>query len=274
MEEGMKLKFMNKLIKLVCLIFSILFCVAVLPDIANAEDAVPANPFANAGMSAYVKLDSITESIFENAKANLFDSVENYSANYIVGLGNTYAYPGYNNAEVPLHIYLSTTGWLMVYLTADQEPSMIVNWDKQTPLGENLLKLAVEDAAKKIGATYNNSSVKYFDFEYPDAAKMTLVRENVSIQNTSNTFNVLVPGTIHHASYALASFGVGLNSYTRYVDLYIDKEPAGNINGDAFVYGAYDDARFTAGADHEIMLSKNMDEYPASAVTLILYSIN
>jgi len=173
---------------------------------------------------------------------------------------------------VPLHIYLSTSGWLVVYLTADQEPIMMVNWNENASLSENLLKVTLKDAVTKLQNSYTNSEIKYYDFSHPEAVQMSLIRENVTSTNPSNDFTILVPGTVSYAGYTLASFGGGLNSYTDYADLLFNDTYASTITNRAFVYGKY--PNFTANTSHTIKLLIRDFDPPASAITLILYNPN
>ncbi len=264
---------MNKLIKLSFLLFSIFLCTAIYPAIASAQEDASAALLESAGLGAYVKLDSIDQTTFDNATASLFNSVESFGTDYMIGVKNYYAHEANSEALVPLHFYLRTDGWLVVYLLNSQESSMIVNWNDGASLEDNLLKLAVEDAAGTIGASYDDSSIKYYDFAHPDASQMTLVRENIEDNSQlMNSFSILVPGTVYQATYAMASFGGALKANTSWANLYLDNNMVHNAKTtDNFVYGNYDESLFTAQISHEVIMHKADDIYPASTATLILY---
>lgn len=251
----------------------------VAPSVASALTVTGTFPADKAGMAAYVKLDPLTETNFDNAKASLFDSVESFGETYMIGL-KEYSVDGPNYNKLNFRIYLGTNGWLVVYLLKDQEPSRIVNWRRDAATGkfvslsDTLLKFAIENAISKIGAPAV-TSVEYYNFAYPDAKKMTLTRENIyNGEPITDDFTVLVPGTLYLASYALASIGGAQNTWSEAVGAYIDNKKINGIGDIPFIYGNYLAADFTAGVSHTIRLDKRNDDYPASIVTMLFYSVN
>ena len=182
---------------------------AILPALATAQTDATTFPVDQAGMAAYVKLDSISQTNFDNAKQSLFDQVETAGSTYLIGT-KQYSVDGSDQNKINFHIYLGANGWLVAYLLNTEEPTRIVNWNTGAALSDTLLKTAIEDAISKIGATAANP-VAYYDFAFPDAQKMTLTRENVNGDNGvfTKNFTVLVPGTVYQASYSLKSDGVG-----------------------------------------------------------------
>jgi hypothetical protein len=251
---------------------------ALLPALANALANAQTNsttfPVNQAGMAAYVKLDSISAANFDNAKQSLFDQVETAGSTYLIGT-KLYSVDASEQNKVNFHIYLGADGWLVVYLTKDQEPSRMVNWRSGTALSDTLLKYALEDAIQKIGATAANP-IAYYDFAFPDAQKMTLVRENVNWPNNGDSFKkftALVPGTIYQASYSLKCDGTSKpNNYT-FGALYIDEQLVKDMPTSPLVYGIYDGALFTANQSHTIQLNQGYTD-PLSGATLILYKTN
>jgi len=264
---------MNKLTKLICQLFSVLICATASPTIANAANATSTFPIEDAGMSAYVQLDTISQATFDNATANLFESVESFDSTYMIGVKDYYASDVFTVSKLQFHIYLDTNGWLVVSLLNSQEPSMMVNWSDGATLDNNLLKSAVIEAVNKLGASYNNSSIKYYDFSHPDATKMTLVRENILPgEDLEDEFTALVPGTIHQASYAMVVLSGGLNSWSQAATLLLDGNLVVYIKQNSFVYGLYDAAIFTPGVSHTINLRSRDTSCSIAAATLILYS--
>ena len=243
---------------------------AFLPMLARATTTFPVD---QAGMAAYVKLGQLTQANFDNAKQNLFESVESASSTYMVGVKG-YSVDGGSSTKVNFHIYLATNGWLVVYLPKDQEPSRMINWAPNATLDNTLLKLAIEDAAGKIGSA-PTTSIVYYDFAQPDAKKMTVARETVTGENNvySKNFTVLVPGTVYQASYALKSYGLTKPSNNTFGSVYLDQQLVNNMATDPFVWGIYDSALFMANQNHTITLNQGYS-YPVSAATLILYSVN
>lgn len=267
---------MKKTIKLICFLSSLVLSFNILPLAVHAdENATSTDPFVNAGMAAYVKFDSIDQTIFDNATDHFFESAERPDTTYIVGVKNYYANDDYLASKITLHFYLSTTGWLVAYLTADQPASMMVNWNDSASLGDNLLKLAINDAVESIGASHADSEIKYYHFRFPDAAKMTLVRENIAHgEEDTDEFTISVPGTIHEASYGLVAFEGNTSSWSSAAALMLDDNPVSGINIDNFLYGAYDSLIFTAGKAHKITLKSRDAQCSIAAATLVLYSLD
>ena len=183
--------------------------VAFLPILTHAATTFPVD---QAGMAAYVKLGNLTQANFDNAKQNLFDSVEAASSTYMIGV-KKYSVDDTSGVKINFHIYLGTNGWLVVYLSKDQEPSQIINWATGAALDNTLLKLAIEDSAAKINSA-PTTAIAYYDFAQPDARKMTVVRENISSGGSPKDFTVMVPGTLYQASYSILSTGA-VNSWSR-----------------------------------------------------------
>ncbi len=267
---------MNKKIKLVCFLTSLVLSFNALPLVVRAdENATSTNPFVDMGMAAYVKLDSIDQTIFDNATDHFFESAEQSGTTYIIGTKTYYANDNYLASKTILHFYLATSGWLVAYLAADQPASAMVNWNDSASLEDNLLKLAIDEAVESIGASYVDSEIKYYNFQYPDATKMTLVRENIAPgEELTDEFTISVPGTIQEASYAMVAFEGAINSWSQAAVLTLDDTPVRHINIDNFLYGAYDSSIFTAGKAHKITLKSRDAECSIAAATLVLYSLD
>jgi hypothetical protein len=246
---------------------------AFLPLLAEAQTNSTTFPVDQAGMAAYVKLDSISETNFDNAKQSLFDQVETAGSTYLIGT-KQYSIDGSEQKKVNFHIYLGADGWLVVYLTKDQEPSRMVNWHTGTALSDTLLKSVIEDAIQKIGAAASKPFA-YYDFAFPDAQKMTMVRENVNGDNGVYTkrFTVLVPGTIYQASYSLKCDGLSKPSNYTFGSLQIGDQVVNDMTTSPLVYGIYGNALFTANQSHTIQLNQGYTD-PLSGATLILYKTN
>ncbi len=177
--------------------------------LTGAQSAFAATfPIDKAGIGAYVKLNSYTIDDYNRAKETYFntlDSIEVYDT-YVIGQ-KKFSLDGSDSAPSmrSYYIYLSNDGWLVAYLWKEEYGrfSQIINWKDGAPLDNTMLKVAIDDAAGKIGVAYT-APVKYYDFSHPAANKMTIIRESVdSAGGDSNDFTIYVPGTIHSASYAL-----------------------------------------------------------------------
>jgi|GEM_PF-2352142 len=239
---------------------------SIIPGIISAQTATTF-PASEAGMAAYVKLDSISPQTFDNAKLNLFDS--------IISTGDTYfvaqkAYlPDEGMHSVNLRIYLGADGWLVVYLPKYEAPSKIVNWRNGAALSDTLLKIAIEEAIQKMGATAS-APFQYYNFAYPDAKKMTLVRDSVGYDNEELTSNytVYIPGSVSQASFALRSTGTG---YVRYA---INSSSLTTIANNSGIYDFIGPTWLPANTSRTIETLRTVTGVKGQSVTVILYNPN
>ncbi|MFC1629636.1 hypothetical protein ACFL11_00180 [Patescibacteria group bacterium] len=143
-------------------------------------------PVDEAGIAAYVRLDSV-DGIDISVLAEAFTTVEKQGESYVIG-------------KVPVtndpYLYLGLDGWLVAYFSRVKEASRIAGGNGATTLED-----AINYMCGEIGVTYS-TPVKYYNFEFPEANKLTLITEN-SISN--NSFYVTVPGILYEASYRVKS---------------------------------------------------------------------
>ena len=55
-----------------------------------------------------------------------------------------------------------------------------------------------------IGTTYSDP-LKYYDFEFPEANRLTLIVEATTYQQYQNSFSLTIPGTLYEGSYSYHS---------------------------------------------------------------------
>lgn len=148
-------------------------------------------PVGEAGIAAYVKVDNI-EKININALAEAYSTIEKQAESYVVG-----KVPVTNN---PL-VYVGLDGWIVAYFLNTEEASKIAGGTKTTTLED-----AIDYMVGKIGVTYS-TPIKYYDFEFPDANKMTIIVDGVVVSGggNCNNFYVTVPGTLYEASYMITA---------------------------------------------------------------------
>ena len=158
-------------------------------------------PVEEAGIAAYVKLDSVKKEDLTKAWYS-YHSREKNAETYVIGTieivnqsprgGQWFNYP---------HIYIGRDGWMVAYYLKDEEASQIIQWEDYTPgvMGTTTLQDAIDFMADSIGVTYSGE-IKYYDFEFPEANKMTLVAE--TFIDGSNCFSLTIPGTLYEASFS------------------------------------------------------------------------
>lgn len=186
--------------------------VAVRLNSVKAEETTSTTfPVNEAGIAAYVKLDSVDITDLTEA-LNYFHSIEKQDATYVIGTmkivslvdyyyGNayTFSYP---------HLYIGLDGWAVAYYKKDEEASRIMQWKGyiQGTINTTTLKDAIDAMLANIDLTYS-TDIKYYDFEFPEANKLTLIAETTSYSPSSNSFSVIIPGTLYEASYSVYTAG-------------------------------------------------------------------
>jgi hypothetical protein len=259
--------------------FAVLGFLTIAP--AASVQAATTFPVGEAGIAAYVKLNSISQANFDLATQQFFNSAT-ASSTYMIGI-KTYNAADYNTVfkdPIDIHFYLGANGWLVAYLLKDEISSRIVNWNSDQPLNNTLLQAAINDATSTIGVSAS-SAINYYDFSHPTANKMTLVRESFAEGSTSTTndFDVTVPGSVLQASWAVAcAEGTG-STYTDAASLSFDDNGIARSWGNPFIYGNfvdnYNNNYFTANIDHKITLTRRSDaNYYAATATLLIYKTN
>lgn len=226
-----------------CIVVSIFLCLAIcgitITSIKPAKaDTSSANfPVDEAGIAAYVKLDSV-ENIDIATLAEAYKSIEKQGESYVVGI-----VPVTNDP----HVYIGLDGWIVAYFLKTEEASRIAGGTKATTLED-----AIDYMAGQIGATYS-TPVKYYDFEFPEANKITLITKD------TGGFYVTVPGTLYEGSYRL--YGkVCSGFYPALVKITVDEITVYEYNyhgwftcAGVYAYGYFDLLTyFKAGVTHYI----------------------
>jgi hypothetical protein len=203
-----KAKFYISISLLLFLIHPLIFSI----KIAKAETTFPID---EAGIAAYVQLDSIDITDLTEA-LNYFSGDIRQGETYVIGqmkiengmlrLVPYYSYP---------YLYIGLDGWMVAYYLKGEEASRIMQWKDYTPgvINTTTLEDTIDFMTESIGVTYS-TDVKYYNFEFPDANKMTLVAETAS-GGGSNSFSLTIPGTLHDASYSVYYGGQYYNWYAK-----------------------------------------------------------
>ncbi len=259
---------MNK-IKYYYLIGSIIIILAILGGIvflaksAKAEEQTSTTfPVDEAGIAAYVKVDNIND-IDRNALAEAFKTIEKSGESYVIG-------------KVPVtnkpHLYVGLDGWIVAYFLKEEHASKIAGGPKTTTLEE-----AIDYMCEKIGATCS-TDIKYYDFEFPEANKLTLIVEN----GKSDSFYVTVPGTLYEASYRFQIIGpcycswwhpcVWPKTFTLSVDGNIVYEKSMGGEKSELLYEYLDpSSNFQAGITHYVAFGFGQDCPKSQFATVLIY---
>ena len=246
-------------------------------------------PVDKAGIAAYAKLDSVDISDLTEA-LNFYHSIEAQEETYVIGImeienratdGHTRG-PKWVNYP---HLYIGLDGWMVAYYLNTEETSQIMQWNGYAAptINTTTLKDAIDIMCANIGVTYSlPKEIKYYDFEFPEANKLTLVAETAKGEYTaSNSFSVTIPGTLYEASYYVYT---GARCYgcddgcSLPLDLSVDgvnvfHSPPGNWRS---YYGYYDvSTQLEVGVPHYISFSRTCwaGWTTAGAATVLIYKV-
>ena len=250
-----------------CFIF--LICGIILPhfNLARGENSSTTFPVNEAGIAAYVRVDNIND-INLKALAETLYSVEKQGESYIIGTvairNFRYAANGgspfyYDSFTYP-HVYIGLDGWIVAYYLRTEEKSKIVQWEN---LNSTTLKDAIDVICQKAGLSYS-MPIKYYDFEFPEANKMTIIIESQYkwIPN-EGSFYVTIPGTLYEASYSLYFLSVtSINLKVDGATVFSTSTSFSRIKGP--FYGFYErDAFSNSGVAHHITIECSSLPAPA-----------
>ncbi len=251
---------------------------------AGAAGAAATFPDDKAGITAYVKLPAIGDDKLRILKESFFNSVESYGNHHAIGVKEYTTCQDYQsqNGKTNFHIYVGADGWIAAYLLRTEEPARLVDWDDPAGLGKTMLARIVEDTAQKIGAAIPaDLAIKYYNFAYPDAAKMTIVKESIAANeiNASTSAPVLIDdfsataaGTMRQVSWGLYVKNSVCQDSGDTVALLIGGDLAGG-SCDRLSYGNYYYVyKFNDHKSRLIQLSKHSNSSSANAAAAVVFT--
>ena len=221
---------------------------AFVVQAAEAQDQTQEEKGVNflqqeAGISAYVNVGQTVD--LAQAK-EAFKTVETVSDEYLI---SEIALPNLPE-EVHPHVYVNKDGWIVAYYTKDEPASKIMQWIdyRGGPITTTTLEDAIRIVLDALQLAYP-SEVKYYDFKYPDANRITLITEMID-SGREDSFYLTIPSglQVYEASWALVEWG-GNSGY-----VYID-----NINlggGKGLWYGDLT-SRLKKDFRHTIKVTRN-----------------
>lgn len=179
---------------------------ALLFDDDFTADAVGQKIQDEAGIAAYYKAPNTLS--LESIRP-LFNSIELESADYILG---SISVPNYGE-HFDVHVYVRRDGWIMAYYLSSAPAGKMIDTRVNNSLESTKLTIVMNNVAVTGGSPFG--AVTYYNFIYPNATHMLLVREY------SEEFQITIPSGF---SYYEVSWGG--NSY-----VYIDGKFYSNSNG-------------------------------------------
>jgi len=256
-----------------CLILGIGVVIGLLKS-AEAQTTSTTFPVAEAGIAAYVELDSIDIKDLTEA-LNFFNSVEKKGETFIIGTvkvengrmfssydwgsGRTIYYPAWDDYP---HLYIGLDGWMVAYYLRNEETSRIMQWKGYTPgtINTTTLKDAIDLMANNLKVTYL-PPIRYYHFGFPKANKLTLVAETANYStNYKNCFSVTIPGALFEASYSVYTGQSWCNWYCYSYPLSLSvgevnifSSPTTSLER---YFGYYDTSTLTVNVPHSICLHR------------------
>lgn len=157
-------------------LFLIIFGISVLTFIKVTkaqENTSTTFPAEMAGIAAYIKADNVTP---EKLSQIPFATIEKQGKTYIYGKLKT------DQPEKAPHLYIGLDGWIVAYYLKDEPPSKMLNLNIE--VNEHRLYFSLNELEKAVclAAGYvgqDCSGIKYYDFKFPGATKMSLVGEKI-----------------------------------------------------------------------------------------------
>jgi hypothetical protein len=186
---------------------SILVCLSIflfwIAKILAQENTSTTFPVNEAGIAAYAKFDKeINSENLVGVGDELIRSGESYIIVRVKNLG------GMDNT--PVNVYIGLDGWIVAYYSRGEPVSEIImlTATRTLPSKAEIIGTTLQKAIEKVCSQMNvtcSQPIKYYDFEFPEANKMTLVGEAVNYDYNSQNkeFFATIPGTIYEASYTL-----------------------------------------------------------------------
>lgn len=176
------------------------------PVFAQQATAFPAN---EAGISAYV---NVGQSIDLSKAKNAMRGIQAEGSNYVIGIMELSGLP---EEEFP-HMYISSDGWILAYYSKFAPASRIMHWGKYSGgmISTTTLKDAISKICPAIGSNFSQveENLGYYDFKYPEAAKMVIavdIVDDVTNTRDTDTMNFSIPNdvTLYEASFSHRSIG-------------------------------------------------------------------
>jgi hypothetical protein len=172
------------------------------PPFLEAARAAPAYDIGSrldteAGISAYMQTDVIN---LDNA-ATAFRVIELKTSDYIIGSVGVPSYEEHFDA----HIYVHKDGWILAYYLRQDPVSKIVDSVHQSIDSTNLYSV-LSVVAGASGVPFG--TVNYYDFRYPNATNILLVKED---NQNGNDFTITIPSSFgyYERGYSLWNSGYG-----------------------------------------------------------------
>jgi len=220
---------------------------------AGTPPEVAAMLNSEAGISAYMQTSA---AIDLNLVRGEFRTIETETADYIIGSVPVPDHP----ERFDVHVYVHTEGWILAYYMNHEPASKMVDVRAWT-INSTKLETVISIIAGALGESV--SSLKYYDFRYPNATHILMVAED---HYDGRYFYIEIPTEY---GYSERSFAVYNNSYySSNWHLYInDTAATRSWYGSDMTYGSISSSQLLPGQSHHISLDSSGDSYGVLVIT-------
>ena len=192
------------MIKVIDMNKTIFFMTILLLAGVVSADGGNAFPQDEAGISAYVNIGG---SINLEDATTAYTQILNISETHAIGTIKIFNV----HATDKIHVYVDVNGWIVAYLERDEQLGQLVQWSGisvSNPEVKITLEEAIEKVCEEIDVNYTNieDNIAYYDFEYPDANKMSIFL-NARNSDGDDYAHMYLPNahTLYEAGYSLVN---------------------------------------------------------------------
>lgn len=181
------------------------YIIAIAGILLLAMSANASFPVNEAGIAAYV---NVGQNIDLTKTMGAYQEIIKINKTDIIG---KVIIPNYMVDSTPL-VYVGADGWIVAYYPKAEPASRIMQWNNYTApyINTTTLADAISKMTTTLGVDYESikGNVTYYDFRYPDANEMMMLVEKIDGEGT-NSFSILIPGTITLYHQAVSIYGKG-----------------------------------------------------------------
>lgn len=230
-------------------------------------------PVEEAGIAAYLKVKEITP---EKLSQIPFVEITKQGESYLIGKMRIFPYPNGLGETFP-HVYIGLDGWIVAYYLRDEKMAEIVQYNFQEykpKVQGTVLETTLKRVCESAKLECDLSQIKYFNFEYPRANKMTIIANCLSgLRCGKPNFLISVPGKVYEASYKIETSGHQLMLSLNETPFLVMKNCNTNTS---YFSGDFDLANFNSGEGNpgNIISAQfgptNCLPYPHSLIGIVL----
>ncbi len=263
--------------KLILGIFLAIFGIGALTfifvkPIKAQESTSTTFPVNEAGIAAYLQVKDITP---EKLSKVPFEKIEKQGKSYLIGIMRISPSPEGLGVTYP-HIYIGMDGWIVAYYLRNEKMAEIVQFytsNYHPVVSGTVLETAIRVVCQNAQLDCSLNEIKYYDFEFPEANKMTIIANCLSgFRCGRPTFLISVPGKVYEASYKISTTGHQLSLSLNGKKI-LEMEKCNSST--SYFSGDFDPNEFQSGEGSpgnviSAQFSSSCHQYPSSIIGIVL----